>query len=348
MTLNRILWNYLTATTVITIAVSGCTTQTPSTQDLIAQSPKDNHLVRTLSTQSDSGYWVAYSPEISAVNSPVGVILASAGAKSVKLWNPNTGRLLRTLSVPARTVSFSPDGQILASGYKDGSINLWDVQTGKLIRTLKHSEPVLGVVFSPDGQTLVSNLDLGSIIRLWNWRTGEIIRIKDDPDAYQKGFRNFKTQPATFSWDGQILFTTSGSGSMLESWNVKTGKRTGSFDAKSSINAIVISPDGNTLATGIRDNAIKLWNIHDGKLIHTLTGHQGEVTTVAFSPDGTLVASGSRDGTVKLWNVGTGQAIGTFIAYKEQVWSVAFNPDGKTLASAGQDGTIKIWRVSPQ
>src|SRR5690348_12354307 len=109
MTLNRIFWNYLIAPTVITIAVSGCTTQTPSTKDLIAQSSKDSHLVRTLSTQSDSGYSVAYSP------SPVGIILASAGAKSVKLWNPNTGKLLRTLSVPAWTVSFNPDGQIFAS-----------------------------------------------------------------------------------------------------------------------------------------------------------------------------------------------------------------------------------------
>ncbi|QLE45108.1 WD40 repeat domain-containing protein (plasmid) [Nostoc sp. C052] len=341
MTLNRIWWNYLIAPTVITIAVSGCTTQTPNTQDLIAQSPKNNHLVRTLSTQSDSGYSVAYSP------SPVGIILASAGA-NVKLWNPNTGKLFLTLSVPAWTVSFSPDGQILASGSQDGSINLWDVQTGKLIRTLKHSDPVIGVVFSSDGQTLLSNLDLGSIIRLWNWRTGEIIRIKDDPDAYQKGFENFKTQPATFSPDGQTLFATSGSGSLLQSWNVKTGKRTGSFEAKSSINAVAISLNGNTLAAGIRDKAIKLWNIHNGKLIHILTGHQGEVRTIAFSPDGTLLASGSRDGTVKLWNATTGKEISTFTAHKQQVSSVAFNPDGKTLASAGQDGTIKIWRVSPQ
>ncbi|MEJ6487517.1 WD40 repeat domain-containing protein [Nostoc punctiforme UO1] len=348
MTLNRILWNYLIAPTVITVAVSGCTTEIPNIQDLIAQSSKNSQLQRTLSTQSDSGYSVAYSPEISGANSPVGIILASAGARSVKLWNPNTGKLLRTLPVPAWAVSFSRDGQILASGSQDGSLNLWDVKTGKLIRTLKHSDPVIGVAFSPDGQTLVSNLDLGSTIRLWNWRTGEIIDINDDPDAYQKGFRNFKTQPATFSQDGQALFTTGDSASMIQSWNVKTGKRIGSFNAKSFINAVAISPDGNTLATGIRDNAIKLWNINDGKLIHTLTGHQAEVRTVTFSPDGTLLASGSRDGTVKLWNLTTGKEISTFTAHKLQVWSVAFNPDGKTFASAGQDGTIKIWRVSPQ
>lgn len=350
MNLNHISWSSLTASTLTVAigAVSGCTTWNPDTQDLITQSPKNSQLIRTLSTQADSGYSVAYSPEIPQANSAVGTILASAGTKSVKIWNPNTGKLLRTLPGQAWTVSFSQDGQILASGSQNGSLNLWDVRSGKLVRTLKHSEPVIDVVFSPDGQTLASGLDLGSNIRLWNWRTGEIIRVNDDPNAYKMGFSNFKTQPAAFSQDGQVLFATSSSNSMLGSWNVKTGKRTGSFDAKSSINAIAISPDGNTLAIGIRDNAIKLWNVSHGKLLHTLTGHRGEVRTVAFSPDGQQIASGSQDGTVKLWNASTGQVISTFTAHKEQVWSVAFNPDGKTLASIGQDGTIKLWRVSLQ
>ncbi|BBD63001.1 WD-repeat protein (plasmid) [Nostoc sp. HK-01] len=77
MTLNRILWNSLIAPTVITIAISGCTQKTPNTQDLIAQSSKNTQLFRTFTTQSDSGYSVAYSPEISGVNNPNGVILAS-------------------------------------------------------------------------------------------------------------------------------------------------------------------------------------------------------------------------------------------------------------------------------
>lgn len=309
---------------------------------------KNNQLLRTLSTYSDSGYSVAYSPKISQGNNPVEATLASAGAESVKVWNPNTGETLRTFTGQAWTVSFSPDGQILASGSQDGSLNLWNPNTGKLIRTLKHSDPVIDVVFSPDGQTLASGLDLGSHIRLWNWHTGKIIRMDDDPDAFKMGFDNSRSRPTAFSPDGQTLFAQGGSDSLIQSWNVKTGKRTGRFDAKSLINAVAISSDGNTLATGIRDNAIKLWNVSNGKLIHILTGHGGEVRTVAFSPDGKQIASGSRDGTVKLWNVSTGILISTFTAHREKVWSVAFNPDGKTLASSSQDGTIKIWRVSPE
>ncbi len=213
---------------------------------------------------------------------------------------------------------------------------------------------MIDVVFSPDGQILASGLELGQI-SLWNPSTGEKIRTPDDPNDFKMGFSNFKTQPTAFSPDSQSLFTVN-VGTVCQ-WNISTGKLIRRFDAKSAIQAVAISPDGKTLATGIRDNAIKLWNVSTGELIHTLIGHTDQVMTVAFSPDGKTLASGSWDDTIKLWNVNTGKAIreampegliATFTGHKEKVWSVAFNPDGKTLASTSQDDTIKIWRVPPQ
>ncbi|MDZ7960667.1 MAG: WD40 repeat domain-containing protein [Aulosira sp. DedQUE10] len=349
MTPKQYPWKTLTVwtLTVVTTAVSGCTTFT-KTQDLITQSSQNSQPLRKLSTDSDSGYSVAYSPEVSRANNLIGSTLASAGAKTVKLWNPDTGKLIRTFTGQAWAVNFSPDGQILASGSQNGTLNLWNVSTGELIRTLQHSEPVIDVVFSPDGQTLASGLDQGANIRLWNWRTGKIIRIPDDSNASTKGFDNFKSVPIAFSPDGQTFFARSGSGKASQLWNVSTGKVLRSFDAKSLINDVAISPDGKTLATGIRDNAIKLWNVNTGKLIHTLTGHTGEVRCVAFSSDGKTLASGSQDGTIKLWNVSTSKLMSTFTAQKEKVWSVAFSPNGKTLASGSQDGSIKIWQVLPK
>ncbi|MCX7777629.1 MAG: protein kinase, partial [Armatimonadetes bacterium] len=73
------------------------------------------------------------------------------------------------------SVSFSPDGQILASGsYRE--IKLWRVSDGSLIRTLTgHTDWVNSVSFSPDGQILASGSD-DKTIKLWRVSDGSLIR----------------------------------------------------------------------------------------------------------------------------------------------------------------------------
>ncbi|MCA2587539.1 MAG: hypothetical protein IM512_17190 [Microcystis sp. M34BS1] len=111
------------------------------------------------------------------------------------------------------------------------------------------------------------------------------------------------------------------------------------------VTSVSFSRDGRTLASGSRDNTIKLWNIRTGKEIRTLQGHNSRVSSVSFSRDGKTLASGSDDKTIKLWNVETGQEIRTFKGHNSSVYSVSFSRDGKTLASGSDDKTIKLWNV---
>ena len=69
----------------------------------------------------------------------------------------------------------------------------------------------------------------------------------------------------------------------------------------SYVYSVVISPDGQMLASGSEDKTIKLWNLKTGDLLRTLTGHEDSVLSVAISPDGQTLASGSQDSTIKLW-----------------------------------------------
>ena len=113
-----------------------------------------------------------------------------------------------------------------------------------------------------------------------------------------------------------------------------------------SVNSVAFSPDGKTLASGGKDDTIKIWNLSTGRPTRTLTGHSDEVNSVAFSPDGKTLASGSGDDTIKIWNLSTGRLTRTLTGHSGAVYSLAFSPDGKTLVSGSLDDTIKIWNLS--
>ncbi|MEH2421976.1 MAG: AAA-like domain-containing protein, partial [Nostoc sp.] len=70
-----------------------------------------------------------------------------------------------------------------------------------------------------------------------------------------------------------------------------------------SVNSVVFSRDGKTLASASHDKTIKLWNLETGKEITTLRGHSDSVNSVVFSRDGKTLASASHDKTIKLWNL---------------------------------------------
>ena len=46
---------------------------------------------------------------------------------------------------------------------------------------------------------------------------------------------------------------------------------------------MVTSPDGTKIASGSRDNTLKIWNVQTGKCESTLSGHSRYVTTVSYS-----------------------------------------------------------------
>ena len=110
-----------------------------------------------------------------------------------------------------------------------------------------------------------------------------------------------------------------------------------------SVRSVAFSPDGRTLASGSKDDTIRLWDMQTRTLRKTLIGHTGAVSNVAFSADGKILASGSSDSTICLWSMETGTRLKTLTGHTGTVLSVGFSADGKTLASASTDSTLRLW-----
>jgi WD40 repeat protein len=104
--------------------------------------------------------------------SPNGNKLASSSGieQTIRVWNLQTGKQDYCISTTnygcyPSSITFSPDGKILASNTYEHNIQLWDVATGELICSLGQSEQVTSVRFSQKGM-LISSSD--RTIQMWS------------------------------------------------------------------------------------------------------------------------------------------------------------------------------------
>ncbi|MEG4441546.1 NACHT domain-containing protein [Microcoleus sp. AT9_B5] len=236
-----------------------------------------------------------------------------------------------------RSVIFSPDGQLLATGDSDGVVRLWEASSGREILTCKgHTNVVESVAFSPDGEILAS-ASYDKTIKLWDVQTGECLKVLQGHTE--------SVMFVTFNPDGNIL----ASGSFdrtIRLWEIRTGECCKILqDHTKVVFSIAFHPAGEMLASASGDKTVRLWNVGTGECVKTLQGHTKNVFSVAFNSAGEMLASGSGDKTVRLWNIGSGECLKTLEGHFDQVRSVAFSPNGEILASGSYDQTAKLWDI---
>ena len=195
-------------------------------------------------------------------------------------------------------VSFSPDGQTLASGSPDGTVQLWEASTGNRLRTLVgHTDAINHVAFSADGQLFASG-SRDKTVRLWDVSAN--YRHLRTLTGHTDGVNGVAISP-----DGQTVATASGDAT-VRLWEVSTGNLLHTLIGHTSgVNSVSFAPDGQTVASGGEDTTVRLWEVSTGRHLHTLIGHEQPVRSVAFSPTEQKLASGHEDGGVLLWELPT-------------------------------------------
>ena len=282
---------------------------------------------------------------------PVPVVASSADGQIVAL--DYMGRLVLGSKgnglMPISAVAFNPTNKnIVALGAGDRVV-LLSLAGDQPLRSLEgHRGQISALAFSRDGKILATanteakenNEKIGSV---QIWKSDDVTFDGPLLQTLQGDMNNVQMMVA-ISPDGQMVAASGWYGATLWKSDGTWHKSLEGNGKTRSVNTIIFSPDGKTIATGGNDKKVKLWK-RDGTLSKTLIGHSDVVWGVSFSPDSQMVASASNDDTVNLWQI-DGILVQTLNGHKDAVRAVAFSHNDKALvASASDDGTVKLWRL---
>lgn len=255
--------------------------------------------------------------------------------RSIKLWNiDDTSEPIATLT--GDSVSFSPDGNLLAISGLSGEIRLWDVEKKKFVNTLNSYGE--NAVFSADGQWLaISTIE----VELWD------IRI---PAMVKKGLKfpsEGLTEDLAFSMDGKLLAIPNTKNKEVNIWDIASQKRIKTLKHETwRVEALKFSPDTeNSLlaVVGDENDKIVLYSSPEWNRYAAISAEY--VNDLTFTPDGkTIISGGTHE--VEFWSVENGERIASIEGYSRWVNCVDVSVDGNIVAAGGNDGFIRIWDVA--
>lgn len=287
--------------------------------------------------------------------SPDGRWIATGNnGNEVIVWDAQTGAQVAILEgheAVVTAISFTPDGQTLASGDDLGRCRLWNHQGtsddwvgSHWLRG--HSRSITAMAFVASGSRLITASG-DNTCGQWDVASGQELTelVLTHPDW---------VADMSISADGSRVLTSCDDG-VVRLWSLADAEVLRELSAPEGLafTSVDISPDGNYAAAACAaKGTLQMWDLDSG-LELTAEGDEawldfgdraGILWAARFTPQGNQILTvGGND--ARLWKIATRESVVRFSPHGA-VAAADISPDGKLLVTGSWDQSAKIWDVA--
>ncbi|XP_009596071.1 uncharacterized protein [Nicotiana tomentosiformis] len=309
----------------------------PVTSDgffLISASKDSSPMLRNGETGDWIGTFEGHKGAVWSCCLDTNALRAASGSAdfSAKIWDALTGDELHSFAHKhiVRACAFSEDTYFLLTGGVEKVLRVYDMNRPDAAprEVAKTPGSVRAVTWLHSDQTILSSCTDSGGVRLWDVRTGDIVRTLETKSPVTS---------AEVSQDGRYITTCDGFSvkfwdanhfGLVKSYNMPCTVESASLEPKYGLKFVaggedmwirvfnfhtgeelgldkVTYPDKGffPLVLVIHQNSGRLYHLHDQRQACN-KGHHGPVHCVRFAPSGESYASGSEDGTIRIWQTG--------------------------------------------
>ena len=229
-----------------------------------------------------------------------GNIVSASSDANLRVWDVNTGELLKVLEGHTMYVGFvctvdTPEGERVVSGSLDTTVRVWDVVTGQCLKVLGGDMGFIMAVCALGNSHVISS-HADQHLRVWNVVTGERLKI----------IKNRTHIICTLGEPGSQRLVTAW-GQWLSVWDADNWvhlKNVGGHTQEVNSICTLDTPEGKRLVSASDDETLRVWDVATWTCLKVLKGHAGGgwVLSVHALGDGRVV-SASRDNTLRVWDI---------------------------------------------
>jgi WD40 repeat protein/serine/threonine protein kinase len=288
------------------------------------------------------------------------IVLLDSGELELIAYGEENGQRRLVLDFPTTAAAISADEKFIAAAGADGVIRIVDVNSEEVLKQMDgHTHEVTALKFLAENLLLSASAD--TTVRLWEmqsaeqigqcWHIGPVRAV----DAVRTGDAYVVAAAVSDERSGRVVL-----------WDLQPGAADEKFlqtadflEHRMPVDAVAISPDGRTIASGDRAGRILMWNREDagtldyaqaiGRAIAAVRSGErradreaGAAPLTSETPYRELIDRDSSSLELQTVSTGTQRAKAHFDA----VQSLRFNPAGDLLLSASDDFNLKVWDLS--